>query len=68
MSDAFDRVSALEREVRVQLHQLNREVATERAITRDLIEAMHKRFDSLESSVLNELRIIRSAVTGNGHG
>lgn len=64
MSEPKDRLSELERDVRTQLHQVGREVAVERTITRDLIEALHKRLDGVED-VLREIKV---AVTGNGHG
>jgi hypothetical protein len=67
MSD--ERILSLEKDVRVQLHQVTREVSVERTITRDLIEALHKRLDGIEANtqaILAEVRTIK-AQTGNGH-
>lgn len=66
MSD--DRLNELERDVRVQLHGVTREVAVERTITRDLVESLHRRIDRFEDKVLGELALIKAAVMGNGHG
>lgn len=62
------RVTELERDTRTQLHQVRQEVATERGITRDLVEALHTRIDRWENEMLLELRAIKAAVNGNGHG
>lgn len=60
------RIVELERDTRAQQHVLGREVSVERQITRDLVEALHKRVDELVDTqrlILDELRAQR----GNGH-
>lgn len=61
--DVRDRVVALERDLRVGLHQATREVSTERIITRDLVEALHVRFDNFEQTVMGELRTIKTMIS-----
>jgi hypothetical protein len=71
MSGEFStQLGELRNEVRTQLHQVTREVSTERIITRDLVEALHRRLDGLEavcSEILREVRDLRK-LSGNGHG
>lgn len=64
----IERLQSLESELRTGLHQVTREVATERLITRDLVEALHQRFDRFERDVMAELRSIKTLIAGNGHG
>jgi hypothetical protein len=65
-------VSELERDVHVWRLTADRQMATERQITRDLVEAVHVRMDRFETEMLVELRQLRSmlsALVGNGsHG
>lgn len=69
MSDELrERLEGVERDVRAQLYQVNREVAAERAITRDLVEALHIRVDRFEDTVMGELRTIKTLIASNGHG
>ena len=63
MSDELrQRLQAVESDVRQRLHQVEREVGVERQITRDLVEALHKRLDGMHLEVLRELRLIRDLV------
>jgi hypothetical protein len=65
--DPLAQVAMLRADVRTELHQVNREVQVERTITRDLVEALHKRVDVLEALALQILSEVR-AQKANGHG
>lgn len=70
----LERVQHLEREVRTGQAQMYREIAVERGITRDLVEALHKRLDDIETEWVKELRSIKTDLAtlvargANGHG
>jgi hypothetical protein len=65
---AAERLQQLERDVRSGLHTVTREVAVERSITRDLVEALHVRIDRFEDEVMKELRRISAAVVPSANG
>lgn len=66
--DLTQRVQSLEREMRAGHYTVTREVAVERQITRDLVEALHIRVDRFEAAVMRELGEIKGLLTRNGHG
>lgn len=66
MSERFSSEAADVREAvrhaRTEHSHALREISVERGITRDLVEAVHKRLDRMEDSWLAELREIKTAL------
>lgn len=64
-------IADVRNDTRTQLHAVTREVSVERVITRDLVEALHKRLDGIEAmqaEILREVKSLKAETTGNGHG